>query len=49
MKTCVDFRVMLFTKVLMKELAHILIHVHKIINRRVSLLLMCLAIVEKKR
>ena len=51
MKTFVDFRFMLFTKVLMKELARILIHVHKIFNRRVSfkiLLLMCLAIVEKK-
>ena len=51
MKTFVDFRFMLFTKVLMKELARILIHVYKIFNRRVSfkiLLLMCLAIVEKK-
>ena len=49
--TLVDFRFMMFTKVLMKELARILIHVHKIINRRVSfnmLLLMCLAILEKK-
>ena len=49
--TFVDFRFMMFTKVLMKELARILIHVHKIFNRRVSfktLLLMCLAIVEKK-
>ena len=45
------FCFMLFTKVLMKELARILIHVHKIFNRRVSfkiLLLMCLAILEKK-
>ena len=45
------FRIMLFSKVLMKELARILIHVHKIFNRRVpfkTLLLMCLAIVEKK-
>ena len=49
--TFFDFRFMLFTKVLMKELARILIHVHKIFNRRVSfkiLLLMCLAILEKK-
>ena len=49
--TFVDFRFMLFTEVSMKELAHILIHVHKIFNRRVSLkilLLMCLAILEKK-
>ena len=49
--TFFDFRFMLFTKVLMNELASILIHVHKIFNRRVSfkiLLLMCLAIVEKK-
>ena len=47
----VDFRFMLFTKVLMKELARILIHAHKIFNRRVSFkitLLMFLAIVEKK-
>ena len=47
----VGFRFMLFTKVLMKQLARILIHVHKIFNRRVSfkiLLLMCLAILEKK-
>ena len=48
--TFVDFRFMLFTKVLMKELALILIHVHKIFNRRVAFktLLMCLTIVEKK-
>ena len=49
--TFVDFRFMLFTKILMKELAHILSHVHKILNRWVSfkvLLLMCLAVVEKK-
>ena len=49
--TCVDFRFMLFTKVLMNKLARILIHVHKIFNRSVSfkiLLLMCLAIVAKK-
>ena len=51
MKTFVDFCFMLFTKVLMEELARILIHVHKIFNRRLSfniLLSMCLAIVEKK-
>ena len=50
-RTFVDFRFMLFTKVLMKELARILIHVHKIFKRRVSfkiLLLMCLAIAENK-
>ena len=49
--TFVDFRFVIFTKVLMKELARILVHVHKIFNRRVpfkTLLLMCLAIVEKK-
>ena len=49
--TFVGFRFMLFTKVFMKELARILIHVHKIFNRKVSfkiLLLMCLAILEKK-
>ena len=49
--TFVDFRFMIFTKVLMKELARILIHVHKIFKRRVSfkiLLLLCLAIVENK-
>ena len=49
--TFFDFRFMLFTKVLMNELASILIHVHKIFNRRVSfkiLLLMCLAVREKK-
>ena len=47
----VDFRFMMFTKVLMKKLARNLIHVHKIFKRRVSfkiLLLMCLAIVENK-
>ena len=51
MKTFVDFRFMLFTKVLVKELARILIHVHKIFNCKVSfkiLLLMCPAIIEKK-
>ena len=49
--TFVDFRFILFTKVLMRELVRILIHVYKIFNRRVSfkiLLLMCLAILEKK-
>ena len=49
--TFVAFRIMLFTTVLMKELARILIHVRKIFNRRVSfkiLLLMCLTILEKK-
>ena len=49
--TFVGFCFMLFAKVLMKELARILIHVHKIFSRRVSfkiLLLMCLAILEKK-
>ena len=51
MKTFVDFRFMLFTKVLMKELARILIYVNKIFYRRVSfkmLFLMCLTIVKKK-
>ena len=49
--TFVDFRFMMFTKVLMKELAGILIHFHKIFNWRVSfkmLLSMCLVTVEKK-
>ena len=49
--TFVGFRFMLFTKVLMKELARILIRVHKICNCRVSfkiLLLMCLEILENK-
>ena len=49
--TFVNFRFMMFNKVLMKELARILIHVHKIIKRRVFfkiLLLICLAIVENK-
>ena len=48
--TFVDFRFMMFTKVLMKELARILSHVRKIFNCRVSLkmlLLMYLVIVEK--
>ena len=47
----VGYRFMLFTKVLMKELARILIHVHKIFNHMVSfkiLLLMCLAMLENK-
>ena len=35
-ETFFDFRFMLFTKVLMKELARILIHVHKTFNHRVS-------------
>ena len=42
---------MMFTKVLMKELARILIHVRKIFNYRVSfkmLLLMYLVIVKKR-
>ena len=49
--TFFDFRFMLFTKVLMKELVRILIHIYKIFNGRVSfkiLLLMRLATVEKK-
>ena len=49
--TSVDFCFMMFTQVLMKKLALILIHVLKIFNRRVSfkiLLSMYLAIVEKE-
>ena len=49
--TFVGFRFMLFTKVLMKELARILIYIYKIFNGRMSfkiLLLMRLATVEKK-
>ena len=49
--TFFDFRFMLFTKVLMKELARILIHIYKIFNGRVSfkiLSLMRLATAEKK-
>ena len=49
--TFFDFRFMMFTKVLMKELARILIHVRKIFNCRVSfkmLLLMYLVIVKKR-
>ena len=34
--TFVDVRFMMFTEVLMKELARIWIHVHKIFNRRMS-------------
>ena len=50
-ETFFDFRFMLFTKVLMKELARILIHIYKIFNGRVSfkiLSLMRLATAEKK-
>ena len=46
-----DARSMMFTKVLMKELAYILIHARKTFNCRVSskmLLLMYLKTVEKK-
>ena len=49
--TFVDFPFIMFTKALMKELSHILIHVHKIFNHRVSLkmlLSMCFVTVEKK-
>ena len=48
--TFVYFHFMMFTKVLMKELARILIHVRKIFNCRVSfkmLFLMYLVIAEK--
>ena len=48
--TFFDFRFMLFPKVLMKELARILILIYKIVNGRVSfkiLLLMRLETVEK--
>ena len=43
--TFVDFRFMMFTKVLMKELARILIHVHNIFKRRASfrILLLCVS------
>ena len=43
--TFVDFRFMMFTKVLMKELARILIHVHNIFKRRASfrMLLLCVS------
>ena len=34
--TFADFRFLLFTKVLIKELAPILIHAHEIFNHRVS-------------
>ena len=49
--TYFDFRFMMFTQALMKELARMLIHVRKIFNCRVSfkmLLSMCVAIVEKE-
>ena len=49
--TFVVFRLMMFTKILIKESALILIHVRKIFNCRVSfkmLLLMYFGIVEKK-
>ena len=49
--TFFDFRFMMFTKVLMKELARILIHVRKIFNYKVSfkmLLLMYLVMVKKR-
>ena len=49
--TFIDFRFVIFTKVLMKELTRILVHVHKFFKLRVSfkiLLLMCLAVVENK-
>ena len=49
--TFVDFRFMIFTQVLMKELAHFLIHIRKILNCRVffkMLFPMHLAIVEKE-
>ena len=49
--TFVDFRFMMFSKVLIKKLAHILIQVHKIFNRRVSFKMlwsMYLVIIEKK-
>ena len=47
----VDFRFMINTKVLMKELARVLIHVQNILNGRMSfkmLFLMCLLTAEKK-
>ena len=50
-ETFFDFCFMLFTKVLMKELARILIHIYKIFNSSASfkiMLLMRLANVEKK-
>ena len=50
--TFVDFRFMMFAKVLMKELVRTLIHAHKILNCRVRfkmLLLMYLVIVREKR
>ena len=49
--TFVDFRFVMFAQVSMKELAHILIHVRKIFNCRVSFKMlssMNLVIVEKE-
>ena len=49
--TFVDVRFMMFTEVLMKELARIWIDIHKIFNCRMSSkmqLSICLVIVEKK-
>ena len=49
--TFIDFRFMMFTKVLMKDLARTLIHDRKILNYRVffiMLMSMCLVIVEKE-
>ena len=49
--TFVDFCFMMFTKVLMKVLTRILIHVHKIFNCRISfkvLFSMCVAILDKE-
>ena len=49
--TFVEFCFMMFTQVLMKELARILIHVRKTFNCRASfkiLFSMCLAIAEKE-
>ena len=49
--TFIDFCFMMFTEVLMKNLAHMLIHVRKLFNCKVSftmLFSMCLKIVEKE-
>ena len=49
--TCLDFCCMMFTQVLMKELARILIYVRKIFNCRMSfkmLLSMCLATLDRE-
>ena len=49
--TFIDFCFMMFTVVLTKYLTHMLIHVRKLFNCRVSfnmLLSICLVIVEKK-